>query len=107
MQVHKATSWALPAAAMAVLAAGGALIWLGFGPGYLAPSPPTLIGGWLLAMAGVGLMVFAAWDRVRHDTADQKLRRYGCQRCGYEAHLADIEHAESYACPTCGETIYE
>jgi len=90
-----------------VLAGGGALLWLGFGPGTYQPSPVAMVLGTALAAAGLALLVFSAYDRVRHDTADRKLHRYGCAKCGYDTHLEDVEAGDAYPCPRCGRPVYE
>lgn len=106
MRVHSITAWSVPTSLL-VLAGGGGLLWLGFGPGYYQPSPLAMVSGTFLAAAGLALLVFSAHDRVRHDAVDRKLHKYGCPKCGYEAHLEDVEAGDPYPCPTCSRPVYE
>ena len=106
MRSYSAATWGLPVGAVSVLA-GALLVWAGTGPGSIAPNVMRILAGVVVAIAGLALVVLAAYSRVKRDAEDRKLHRYGCPRCGYETHLADIDSKEAYPCPACDELIYE
>ena len=107
MRAHSITTWSVPTSLLGIVA-GGVLLWLGFAaPGYDQPLPLAMAGGMVLPVGALVLLVFSARDRVSHDAADRKMRKYGCSACGHQTHLDDIEGGESYPCPRCGQPIYE
>jgi len=69
--------------------------------------PALVIAGVVFGAFSVGLAIRTAVLRVRQDSMDRKLHRYGCPRCGYEVHSQDLTGKASYPCPTCSEPIYE
>ena len=106
MRPYGAASWGLPAAAAALVGGAGA-VWLGIGPGQMTPNAAMLALGTILIVAGLAMMALAAWARTRRDAVDRKLHKYGCAKCGYDVHLADLETGEEYPCPICSRPIYE
>lgn len=106
MRSYSAASWGLPVGAVSVLA-GALAVWAGLGPGSVAPDGVRILAGVIVAVAGLSLVVLAAYSRVKRDAEDRKLHNYGCRRCGYEPHLNDIDSKEAYPCPRCDELIYE
>jgi len=89
------------------LIAGAALIWLGTS----TPSASVRIASFtsgpaLLLMAAV-MLVVTAWARVKQDANDRRMHKYSCPQCGYQPHLDEVEHQQSFPCPMCGNPVYE
>jgi predicted RNA-binding Zn-ribbon protein involved in translation (DUF1610 family) len=106
MHDHSRTSWSVPMSFLA-LAGGAALLGLGFGLGQSQPSPMAMAAGGILLVVGASLLAVSAVYRVRHDACDRKLHKYGCPKCGYEAHLGNIEASDPEPCPRCGRPVYQ
>ena len=106
MRSYGAATWALPFGVAAVFV-GALIVWLGLAESPSLEAVVRIAAGGAAVLAGMGLVFAAAYSRVQRDAQDRKLHKYGCQQCGYEAHLTDIDTKESYPCPTCGELVYE
>ena len=93
MRTNRWATWGLPAAIILALGAG-------------LMTSVSIVAGVVLGGLALMFVILAAIGLVRHATAQHKLQKYACQRCGYAPKVEELESDPSFPCPTCGEPMY-
>jgi len=66
-----------------------------------------LTGGIVFAIFAIAAALGTARARVAYNEMERKLAKYGCPKCGYQAHPNEITDKLSGTCPECGTRIYK